>query len=568
MRATLPAPNRALKGLSGRGPDFDYGVGEQRAARRAVPERMPVSKRGVRGKSLGWAALAAGLAWAGPSQAQGQDLVGTYWQDLIGQRGLAPEWHPQRLGKMMAWATAESLYVQPVDIACPLALCSECHAGFAKPLAWRLPFAVPNSAPFPFAIVRSEGGSEHNAEPGMVTVVFARPNGALHKATASWSPGGAAPLEWKSGTLPEVPSAGIPALVLPASGFDGSGDSAALVLGTKGLGLRVTWDGSGIKAVDLGLPVDDYTARGGRYLGTAHGGIYRFTEYPKLEKVAQPLHTRIRALDSTGALGSDGDFLFVRNGAWTASPTPVPASTLAWKIRWTQDGLAARLWTGARNPIAFKLPETPTAIRSITPSHWMGSVNGAPVYFFGTQPMDFTVVAEDKDGGFAAPIVRRRRGSEITTFTSVFQAGIPGFGFQGQTRVDGCAATGACLSGGAPAITGRLTSDSLEMKLPAIAGSLNLMCPNLPYMAGVRDTVVHIALEIRHDDRVEIILGKDTLAILGNHPIGIVDRAAWWLHGAGAEMRSRFDAAGRRSSPRAGAGGVKGRAPTTPRFPR
>lgn len=523
-----------------------------------------MSIRGVRGISLGWVALASAVASVSPAPAQ--DLAGTYWQDVVGQRGLKPEWHPQRLGKMMAWATAESLYVQPVDLACPLAMCSECHAGFSKPQASKLPFAAPGGKPMPFAIVKSEGGSEHGPAAGKATVVFTH-SWQLWKATASWSPNGAAAPDWISHDFP-IADAGDISLILPASDFDGSADSAAIVFREGGSGMRITWDAEGIRMSPFATPSVAFTARGGRYLGTAKGAIYRFTEFPAMEKVAQLSQYRIRALDSTGALDAAGGFLFSRNGAWTASTSPVPQTTLAWKIRWTQEGLGARLWTGDRNPTAFKLPETPTAILSVTPSRWMSNVNGVPVRISGDEPMDFKVVAQDKDGGFDAPIVRRRRGQEVTIFTSVFKAGIPGFGFQGSTRVDGCAATGACLGGGAPTISGRLTADSLIVNLPAIAGSLNLMCPNLPYMAGVRDTVVRIAMDFRFGDRIEIILGMDTLALSGDQPMGIVDRAAWWLHGAGAELRKDFDAAGRKLSIRPGAAGVKGRDVPTPRFKR
>lgn len=511
--------------------------------------------------------MAAGLAWASPSQAQ--DLVGTYWQDLVGQRGLDPEWHPQRLGKMMAWATAESLFVQPIDMVCPLALCSQCGAGGSKPQGFKLPFVASGGKPLPFAIVKSEGGSEYKPEPGNVTVIFAHTNGTLWKTTAAWDANGVPAPVWKTGNL-ALGTGGAPALVLPAADFDGSKDSAALVLGTKGLGLRLTWDANGPKTTDLGLPVDDYSARGGRYLGTAHGGIYRFTEFPALEKVAQPQHTSIRALDSVGALGTGGDFLFVRNGKWFAANSRTSVSARAWKIRWTQNGLAARVWAGgSQAPSDFKLPEAQTAIRSTTPAEWKGHANAAPIFFNGGPPVDFKIVAEDQDGGFAAPVIRRIRGKDTTVLLQGFTAGIPGFGFNQASRpTDGCAGNGSCLRGDAPAIDGRLTADSIVMTVPAITGHLNLMCPNIPYSERVRDTVVRVAADFRQGDRVELILGKDSLDIVRDIPNGLVARAAWWLYDAGAELRSGFDAAGRKLASRAGASGVKGRAIPTPRFTR
>ena len=256
--------------------------------------RMKARGYGI-GKSLrnGGRAAALGMAvglGAAVAPSRGADFVGPHWSEFVQAHGLDPSMHPQHLGNVAAWNKGDSIFVMAFDVQCLLSVCGDCVSMKHRPLGIKVPDADPRETP-PFALVKAASTAPNEGFSAIAILI--RADGTLLRLRAESNGSDAMGSGWETGASTLAGKEGIANLAFPAADFTTASDSAAVVLGTNGLGFRLEWTKDGIKETKLGLPRYDFTARGGRYLGTSTGEILRFAPFPKLERIAQPWAARI-----------------------------------------------------------------------------------------------------------------------------------------------------------------------------------------------------------------------------------------------------------------------------------
>ncbi len=460
------------------------------------------------------AALAALLcAVAVVAQTGDEKFVGEYWQRFVAGRKIDPEQHPQHLGALTAWNTEDSLYLLPFDFVCPTSLCSECQSGRFAPHAFRLPFRTGTTVPF--ALVREQGASVYQPTQVKARVVFALPDGRLYGLTATWNGAYPASAAWVEGSLGGVPNGGkIPQVVAPAQDFSPKTDSAALVFGSAGLGRRVEWtQKDGFTWTDLGLPIADYCARGGRYLGTGNGTIYRFDGFPNLTEVSPTFNSAVMAMDSTAALLRDHSLLYYEDSQWRKAAQKAELTARAWVLDWDGQGLRAKVWSDAAQPAILRLSDDPTRLYRLVSFDELFPLDSDVVSVYPDGGI-VTLFAQDADQDFDPLIVRRIRGKDTLVLSGDFRKTVPGWGpVLGNARGPGCAADGICLGGSPAEMFLALRSDSAILTLPVLKGIMDKMCPNQPYFSTTVDTAYTLRMDFRMRDEVQVGIGRDVYRV-------------------------------------------------------
>ena len=461
-------------------------------------------------------ALALGATLAG-AQTPDETFAAEYWQRFVAVRKLDPASHPQKLGALTAWNSADSVYLLPFDFVCPVNLCSECQSSGAKPHAVALPFHL-NGDPVPFSLVRVEGAKVYLPGPVRARAIFALADGRLFGLEASWNGNGAITAAWKEGRLGSASTGSVPYVAFPAQDFSAKTDSAALVLGSLGLGVKVEWTQAGFSQTDLRLPFANYSARGGRYVGAMNGAIYRFDPYPTLVLKNEPTGSRVLALDSTAALFDNHDFGYQAADSWHVAPQKTAAAR-AFAVEWDAQGLKAKVWGNGDLPQTLRLPDAPGHLYLLADDVLL-PVNGVPFHV----PIPTVVVrvqAMDQEGNADAPVIRRVRGNDTLVVSPEFRKTVPGWGpVADGKRGPGCAADGVCLEGQSESFKMDLGSTMARISVPVLRGTMDKICPNQPYFYAKRDSVV-MNIDIRFGDELQIAFGGDLFRAMFDSKMGI-----------------------------------------------
>lgn len=478
-----------------------------------------------------------------------------------GSVGVAkPENRLQVKDGVAAYATGDSLFIQPLRMACTLPICGwVCAAQPVRTLAFDLSLDIDTIPPLGLLDVQYPGDGSF-----AVVLALALPGDRVQRIELQVGSDGL--VRYLTGNpLALAGQPGIRAFVdLPATG---NLADAFLALGLKGALRRIEMGPSGglTEVALVAGTTDDFLSQGEGWIGTAQGRIWRFRsgyEAPYLEAVQVPSPGQaIGRIDAYIAHIAPDRYLLNRGTHWTG-PQPAVAGLVGASPRWKTGSTWVELWLGnGSRSLEFGQADETVRYRRDGGAWLPDSI--PPPRYQGEGRWVFEISLRDPD--------RNLRGLRIA-FGS-YDVARPGTlqGVAADPEV-GCIATGWCLPGDESVLTLTLGPDSMTVSLPILEGrrETDPTC-NTPVFMGERKTLTR-SERWRNGDWIEIgkagaVVGSDRYlffshgSTLGMRP-GNAPRTSAAPARSGAGMRltweaksgAAVDAGGRLARERAGAG--------------